>query len=107
MLLTALVYLAAREKSFYKPNWPRGAESVAPEVRLGVFKSRPGKTPVRQVFAPAFLGWSLPHGIARQLQMLQDPEGRQQDLRLLQFARRREERPQGHFTSPVLAEGAA
>ena len=47
------------------------------------------------------------HDFARQLQMLQDPQGRQQDLRLLQPAGRREERAQGHFPPAVLAEGAA
>src|SRR5215475_13075429 len=47
------------------------------------------------------------HDLARQLQMPEDPQGRRQDLRLLQPARRREEWSQGDFEAALLDEGAA
>src|SRR5882757_3406390 len=55
---------------------------------------------------PGWMGTDC-YDLTRQLPLLQNPQGGQQDLRLLQPADRREERPPGHFTFALLDEGAA
>src|ERR1700724_2107736 len=46
------------------------------------------------------------HDLARQLQKPEDPQGRRQDLRLLQTAYRREKRSEGNFQAALFDEGA-
>src|SRR4030081_1509019 len=53
------------------------------------------------------MNWIASHDLARQLQVPEDPQGRWQDLRLLQPARRREEWSEGNFQAPLFHEGAA
>src|SRR3954453_20917201 len=55
---------------------------------------------------PSMIG-TASYDLARQLQMPQDPQGRWQVLRLLQPARRREERSEGNFQASLFDEGAA
>src|SRR6202035_2667909 len=47
------------------------------------------------------------HDLARQLQKPKDPQGRRQDLCLLQPARRGEKRSQGNLETSLFHEGAA
>src|SRR3981189_3818393 len=53
------------------------------------------------------MNWIASHDLARQLQMPEDPQGRWQDLRLLQPAGRREKWSDGNFQTPLFHEGAA
>src|SRR6266702_7166348 len=51
--------------------------------------------------------WDFLHDLARQLQMQKDPQGRRQDLCLLQPAHGREEWSEGNFETPLFDEGPA
>src|ERR1700741_2091043 len=51
--------------------------------------------------------WDFLHDLARQLQMQKDPQGRRQDICLLQPAHGREEWSQGNFETSLLDEGPA
>src|SRR5215813_13762452 len=97
-----LVGVAASLERFYKPGTvcstpPAAASHQAKTALAGVIVPSPGITD----------NWDSSHDLARQLQMPKDPQGRRQDLRLLQPACRREERSQGDFQAALLDEGAA
>src|SRR5260370_2563583 len=106
MALTSVDYLEHGKKRTYKPE-PSGLILTQPPRR-----SRPAITGACWYHgaAPGFnpVGWGTNQDdFARQLQVLQDPQGRNQDLRLLQPARGRAEWLEGNFAPAVLAVGAA
>src|SRR5260364_307533 len=96
-----LVAVAAQLESFYKPDLDAALNRPLQAIRrlaLTVLKY-----PLR-----VYRSIGIPtHDLARQLQVSQDPQGRNEELHLLQLAHSREERSQGHLQAALLDEGAA
>src|SRR3954467_6854998 len=56
---------------------------------------------------PSMMIGTASHDLARQFQVPQDPQGWRQDIRVLQPARCREERSEGHLETALFDEGPA
>src|SRR6185437_1004388 len=89
------------KKDFISPHLRRRPQALRSAMgRLGKSLDRSSaNVPGRE--------WKQPYDFARQLPLLQNAQGRQQDLRLLQPADGRKERSQRHLAPAVLDEGAA
>src|SRR5262249_29052552 len=107
MRLTTSDRVAVGRKSPYKPSIkPRVGEIHGRSRSVGK-KVVAAKSYRTLTFRPPAGLRKRHHDIARQFQMLQDPQGRLQNLCLLQPCGCREKRTEGHLATAVLAEGAA
>src|SRR5215813_3915857 len=109
MLLAIVDFLEPHKKRPYKPSSRaryHSARNSQPNARKRFRYQVTVEPPPSRLDGNRYRA-SREYDLTRQFPVLQTPQGGQQDLRLLQPADRREERPQGHLTPAVLHEGAA